>query len=219
MKWKRTLTAEEMALIVLGLDNFKSINEVSMSDFTLPNDLDRYIIVEEARAICAALLEEIILVDPFTNYVDERVIENTHLIVAARASFGDEGYMNPELTTVTRESAAQWFLSVGDIEKAKRLMPSIETGSISLTSQNSLKDSSQNMPRTPEPSLINSLGMMAIMLAKKQANLSRNNKPNASQIVIAIEQTAAEHGFSLEQISNLQKDISMAVKKVLGETG
>lgn len=219
MKWKRTLTAEEVAMIVKGLEGAGSIVQAQQPSFEGDYKYN-YSDAMEAEAICGALLEEINLVDPhYSDQIDDRVLANTHLVIALRARTCDEGHLVPHLTTVTRESAAQWFLSMGDIEKAKRLMPSIETGSISLTSQNSLKDSSQDIPRTPEPSLLDSLGMMAIMLAKKQANLSRSNKPNASQIVTAIEQTAADYGYSLEQISNLQRDISMAVKKVLGETG
>jgi hypothetical protein len=218
MKWNKTLTAQQVGLLVTGLEKHPTIDAASMYLYDLfGEDCDN--VIDEAQAITEALQAEIQLVDPHNTDVDERVLKNTNLIIASRWSNGEEGYLDALRTTITRESAAQWFLSVGAIDQAKILMPSIETGAIALASQNNSKDSSQDIARTPEPSLINSLGIMAIMLAKKQANLSRNNRPNASQIVIAIEQTAAEHGFSLEQISNLQKDISMAVKKVLGETG
>jgi hypothetical protein len=243
MNWNRTLTAEEIALIVLDLDHFNSIDDIPEDQHEvearairdpdyipfIPEDKKPSILEVEARKICDALLREIIQIHNHADGIDELVIK-THLIIADYTESIDDYYTNHELTTVTRESAAKWFLfaGAGDRKKAERLVTSeilkdietnIETDSISLTSQNNSKDSSEYIARTPESSLIDSLGIMAILLAKKQASLSNGNKPNASQIVIAIERAAAEHGYPVEQISNLERDITKAVKKVLGETG
>jgi hypothetical protein len=218
MRWNKTLTAQQVGLLVTGLEQYPTIDAASIDLYDLfGEDCDD--VLNEARAITEALQAEIQLVDPHNSDVDERVLKSTNLVVASRWSNGEEGYLDALRTTVTRESAAQWFLSVGAIDQAKILMPSIETGAIALASQDNSKDSTQDIARTPEPSLLDSLGIMAIMLAKKQTNLSRGSKPNASQIVTAIEKTAAEYGYPLEQISNLQRDIAKAVKKVLSETG
>jgi hypothetical protein len=209
MKWKRTLTAEEIALIVMGLEHADSIVQALRPSFEDHRRFN-YSDATEANAICEALLEEIILVDPhYSDYIDERVLANTHLVVALRAITCDEGHMNPYRTTVTRESAAQWFLSMGDIEKAKRLMPSIENGSISLSGQQPPKLITE--PRTPEPSLLDSIGIMAYMLSITSTRYSRSDKPNKSQIAKGVRAMAEELGIEPEGLSNLERDISKAL--------
>lgn len=205
MKWKRSLTAEEIALIVMGIDRKQTINQL-IADV---GGVHEAAYIMEAKDICEALLEEIGLVDPHYTDVDERVLKNTHLIIASRWSNGEEGFLDACRTTVSRESAAQWFLAQGEIEKAKLLMPSIENGSISLTGQQPPKPITE--PRTPEPSLLDSIGIMAYMLSKTSKIYARSDKPNKSQIAKGVRAMAEELGIEPEGLSNLERDISTAL--------
>jgi hypothetical protein len=75
--------------------------------------------------------------------------------------------------------------------------------------------------RTPESSLLDSLGVMAWLLSTKTTQLKLGDKPNASQIKAKIEVVINELGFNEKtddkvMISNLNKDISTALKQLEG---
>jgi hypothetical protein len=72
----------------------------------------------------------------------------------------------------------------------------------------------QKETRTPEPSLIDSLGILAYMLSESTPKFKWGENPNAKEIAEAIEQKAHSLGVEVKELTNLSKDISMAVKKV-----
>ncbi|MBA6291622.1 hypothetical protein H4J58_19065 [Colwellia sp. MB3u-70] len=67
-------------------------------------------------------------------------------------------------------------------------------------------------PRTPTQILTVSLGIMTELLAKKTSQINKNKKLNFSQLSKEIEQEAATLGIELNEISNLQRDLSQAHK-------
>ncbi len=75
--------------------------------------------------------------------------------------------------------------------------------------------------RTPEPSLLESLGLMAWMLSKRSNKFQRSEKPNASQIkesvLTAINMLGLnENADNKIMLSNLNRDISAALKQLEG---
>ncbi len=68
--------------------------------------------------------------------------------------------------------------------------------------------------RTPNESLIISLGIMTELLAKKTSKINGSKKLNFSQISREIEQEAATLGVELNEISNLERALSQAHKKI-----
>lgn len=208
MKYHKTLTAEQIGLLVTGLADYQTISDAINANFEI-SDVDNLDQINEAQAIAQAIQEEIMLVDPFGCDIDERVLEGTCLIVAKRWATSEEGFLCVKETTVTRESAAQWFLSVGDINKAKLLNPSI-ADQPSTTSLKALQDTT----RTSDRAVIEALGVMAIMLARSSRSFDLGDKPNASQIVASIKELAEKSGYPIKGISNLNKDITAAVRNI-----
>ncbi|CCK75265.1 hypothetical protein OLEAN_C10890 [Oleispira antarctica RB-8] len=200
MKWKRSLTAEEIALTVTGLDRRKTINQLILDIAGVYEAA----YVMEAKQICEALIDEIALVDPcHRNDVDERVFAHTHLIVATRVP-DEEGRINPNLSTVSRESAIQWFLALGQTEKAKLLNPFIEDDSESTENPAPAPAKLQGM-KVEE--LLKATGIMAYMLAKKSQAFNRNGFINKSQIAKAVQDMADELGIGRDGLSNLERNI------------
>ncbi|WP_019025670.1 hypothetical protein [Colwellia piezophila] len=75
--------------------------------------------------------------------------------------------------------------------------------------------------RTPESSLLASLGVMAWLLSKKTSKLQRNDKPNASQIKEIVVTVINDLGLNENtdnkiMFSNLNKDISTALRQLEG---
>jgi hypothetical protein len=68
--------------------------------------------------------------------------------------------------------------------------------------------------RTPETSLLESLGILAYMLSESTPKFKWGENPNAKEIAEAIEQKAHSLGIEVKELTNLSKDISMAVKKI-----
>tara|TARA_B100001063_G_scaffold242251_1_gene270572 strand:+ start:1079 stop:1762 length:684 start_codon:yes stop_codon:yes gene_type:complete len=201
--WKQYLTAEHIALIVTGLDNYISTDK-ALSDIDGPT---AYCHAVKAIAIRDNLIDEITL-------LDKQMIESSYLVISTRATT-DEGCLNAEQTTITRESAAQWFLSLGDLGGAQLLIPSIENNSLlpkQITKPRAPEKSSKL--RVPESSLLDSLGILAYMLSESAPKFKWGENPNAKGIAEAIAQKAASLGVEVKELTNLQKDISIAVEKV-----
>ena len=75
--------------------------------------------------------------------------------------------------------------------------------------------------RTPESTLLDSLGLMAWLLSKKSNRFQNGEKPNASQIKKAVEDIVI--GLDLNNdpdnqlmLSNLNKDIKLSLKQLEG---
>lgn len=201
--WKQYLTAEHIALIVTELDNYISTDKALAGI----DSSTAYFNAVQAIAIRDNLIEEITLLDELT-------IESSYLVISTRATT-DEGCLNAEQTTITRESAAQWFLSLGDLGRAKRLIPSIENNSLlpkQITKPRAPEKSSKL--GVPESSLLDSLGILTYMLTESKNGLKWGKSPNAKAIAEAIVTQANSLDIEVKEISNLGKVISTAVKQV-----
>jgi hypothetical protein len=138
-----------------------------------------------------------------------------------------------ESTLITKESVAIWLWRTGQNEYATNLYPNIKSLIIEIESMDPItrqqpidiaqKESIQEeiikTSRTPESSLLDSLGIMAWLLSEKSAKFKRGNKPNSLQIKSAIESVIADLGLNdntdnLIMISNLNKDIALAIKQL-----
>jgi hypothetical protein len=82
----------------------------------------------------------------------------------------------------------------------------------------STPNSQKIKPRTPENSLLESLGIMGLILSEGKNNLKRGGKPNASQISQAVEIKASKLNIELEKISNLQRDITTGLNLLDSKT-
>ncbi|GLX77721.1 hypothetical protein tinsulaeT_10610 [Thalassotalea insulae] len=122
-------------------------------------------------------------------------------------------------TMFTKVSIAKWF-EAHLPEKSNIFDPSesyktLKTGySIGINTPSKI-----NNLRTPESSLIDSLAIMAWLLSKKSNIFERGEKPNAKQIKEAIEKAVDALSISNDEenkilLSNLNKDISMALKQL-----
>jgi hypothetical protein len=137
-------------------------------------------------------------------------------------------------TLITKESVSIWLLNNGQTKYAKNILPNIE----SLLKEKELAESqrqkqwsqvpssktnekSAKASRTPESSLIDSLGIMAWLLSTRTTKLKRGDKPNALQIKTSIETVINDLGLnentdSKIMFTNLNKDISTALKQLEG---
>ncbi|WP_135443231.1 hypothetical protein [Vibrio tasmaniensis] len=68
--------------------------------------------------------------------------------------------------------------------------------------------------RTPEDTLVSSLGLMALMLSEQSSKYKKGTTANCSQIAQDISKLAARHGVELDKASNLNRDISAALKSL-----
>ena len=134
-----------------------------------------------------------------------------------------------EETLVTKESVASWLWKNGHTQYAVNIFPHIESvlndkfkdcqqsnGLISSTLNNS-----KQIIRTNENSLVNSIGIMAWLLCKKINTFKRGDKPNASEIKKYVENVINDLELNNDednkiQISNLNKDITTALKQLEG---
>jgi hypothetical protein len=137
-------------------------------------------------------------------------------------------------TLITKESVATWLLNKGQTKFASNVLPSIEN----LVQEKKLAESKNQQQwneqasppkdkeqpvksaRTSDSSLIDSLGIMAWMLSKKSNTFRHGNKPNAKQIKEHVENIINELKLDNEdnklEVSNLNKDISTALKQLEG---
>jgi len=192
-----------------------------------------------------ALIDEIKLASEFESYassVGDYYEMNMALasaphptdIVIYSEEVNKEKLINHRETLITKESVSIWLWNNGQAKYAKNILPNIESllkekelaesqrqkqwsqVPSSNTKEKSIKDS-----RTPESSLIDSLGIMAWLLSTKTTKLKRGDKPNASQIKTTIETVINDLGFNENtdnkiMFSNLNKDISTALKQLEG---
>ena len=225
MRWKKYLTASDAALLVTGLTHHRTIEIARRSKFGIqpyfsPEQIKDGLKekweweqelyearVQEACDINDALIDEVIIVDPLAPADGINQPEDTVLEIAYRAETSD-GYFDIDRTTLTRKSLASWFASLGDIEKAQKIIPDFEDTIIGN------KQVETQPLRTPESTLRKSLGVMAMLLADSSPKYKVGGKPNMSQIAAAIEQKAAASAIDVENISNINKDISTCYKEL-----
>jgi hypothetical protein len=138
-----------------------------------------------------------------------------------------------ESTLITKESVAIWLWRTGQNEYATNLYPNIKSLIIEIESvepimlqqpidiaqKESIQEEIIKTSRTPESSLLDSLGIMAWLLSEKSTKFKRGSKPNSLQIKTAIESVIADLGLddnadNLIMISNLNKDIALAIRQL-----
>jgi hypothetical protein len=138
-----------------------------------------------------------------------------------------------ENTLITKESLATWLWRNGHNKYAVDVLPSIkklleekESAESQIKQQplHSIKSAFEDEKpvktiRTPESSLMDSLGIMAWLLSEKSSKFKRGDKPNSSQIKTAVESAIANIGLDKDtdnkiMISNLNKDITTALEQI-----
>lgn len=247
MKWNKTLSTEEIALIATGLESYKDMSSVKhLATVQLPpygledvesgfpqqreseqNELyEKYI---EALEIKDALEREIYIVDPHNTDADHEALENTHLVISIRAET-EEGWIKADRCLITRESAALWFYDL-DLDKAKLLLPKVEDlhkqnealYQLRVTPQQAPQNSSQKQAkpesaiRTSEELLLKSVGILSLIISNEKNSLKNGNNPNASAIAETIKRKAAELGLEFEKASNLNRDITNGLSAIKKE--
>ena len=239
MKWKKTLTTEEIAMIATDLDRYKSLSHVEKNFESplppfKPSELDnpdyststlteyqetlfeRY---EKAKDIKDALEREVYIVDPHNTDMDDEALSNTNLVISLRGE-NEEGWIIPHRCLITRESAALWFYDI-DIDMAKKLHPHIETLAIKKDAEKqankqawSPERNTQSELRTSEQTLLESIGIISLILSNEGPLYKNGNSANAKQIAEAVRAKASELNIDIEKISNLERDISKGLKKI-----
>ena len=197
--------------------------------------------IEKALSIKDALLEELPLIFEFDTYQANLIDhidcigyalpepEPTDLLIYKEAmNYNNE--IDFEACLIKKESIAKWLWKNGHEELAKNIDANIEQyisneikqGTFSQVLPSQIKSSNSKDIRTSEYSLIDSLGVMAWLLSKKANTFKRGDKPNASEIKKHVEIVIEELELNNDednkiQISNLNKDISIALKQLEGK--
>jgi hypothetical protein len=235
MKWKKYLTAEEAALFAVGLGEYGSFkraeaasDEIFFASGLSANSLDGEPLPEfptenlsEGHKIHDALLDELAIAADFQMYDggQSSPLTISHL---ARGPVEIDGYFSKK-TRITRESLGIWFYGMGDKEKALLFNPEAELDFLACKSMSAQKPQQPNesipeSTRTPQGSLLEAVGLMALLLCEKSKKYKRVNTPNASQIASDVIQLATElYGLdSLERtgLSNLNRDIKKGAEAV-----
>lgn len=122
MRWNKSLTAEEVALIVFDLQSYKTLEEAKTGSMHYLDDAENtyahQCIVEEAQELYEALIDQIVIQAGHEKGYGE---EDASLKIV-KYSYKDEPHeegLAPEKCTVTKNSLALWFHDMGDERKAK----------------------------------------------------------------------------------------------------
>lgn len=91
------------------------------------------------------------------------------------------------------------------------ILPKDLTAFISSLDQTTQKN---KIIRTTESTLLDALGLMAIALSETNSRLRHGDRPNAKRLAEHVEQTAGRLYLEFENSSNLERDISTAIKQV-----
>ncbi len=167
---------------------------------------------------------------------------STEIIIDCE-SYENKDDIKYEETLITKHSVAIWLWNSGQKEYAINVNENIEeviqentnrkndlaklvnNTSVAIEDGHSAGTelNKRNTPimRTPESSLLDSLGVMAWLLSKKTSKFQRSDKPNASQIkenVVTVINALGlnENTDNKIMFSNLNKDISTALKQLEG---
>ena len=149
-------------------------------------------------------------------------------IVILKKVMTDDSCIDFDRTLISKKSIAIWLWNNAEVDYAKNILPNIEvviqdmiksenTESYDHTMNNEKKTARRI--RTPESTLLDSLGLMAWLLSKKSNRFQNGEKPNASQIKKAVEDIVI--GLDLNNdpdnqlmLSNLNKDIQLSLKQL-----
>lgn len=136
MKWRKAITIEEAALQVMGFNPDKYIINLK-EELSNGSQIENCLIekidkadreaniyekwLEETTEIFCALLEDLNILTELPDY--QRHSPSVTLVI--HNSIQNRSPETPLLKLkVTKESLANWFYEAGDLEKARRLMPS-----------------------------------------------------------------------------------------------
>ncbi len=226
-KWKKYLTAEEAALLLTGLEQYDSLAGVQflediddsylikrvdydVFDFSELDERDQLLArFQEAKVIYEELLNEIFIADELdqNNAVSD---VQSHLEIVVRAQVNEfEYYLKPEECQLTKKSIANWVYEI-DTEKAKILNPNIEFEYKGLEKTKAREYKAVSS----EEKLLESIGILSLILAEKSGVYKRGEGPNASAIQKAIAEYSGEVFKDGSGFSNLNKDITAAVEYV-----
>jgi hypothetical protein len=225
LKWNKHLTADEAAGLAVGLNY--PVSEEPQVPNGHPEDDEMghwadYYAAMEALEIYNALTREIyIWVSGELGGGGEK--EKTIIDVSRYTIHPETNDIEPTSVLITRQSIGNWFCSFGQMEKALLINHKAEK---EFAKWKSSQEPASETPsvnanpssKTPTNSLVEAVGLMALLLAKKSTKFKSGGNPNSSRISSEVDKMARElFGLSDSDrtgLSNLQKDISEGVKAV-----
>lgn len=198
-------------------------------------------VINRALDVKEALIEELELVIQWDLYY-QQVMDLCELgigpeegkpsretdIVILKKVMTDDSCIDFDRTLISKKSIAIWLWNNAEVDYAKNILPNIEVVIQDMIKSENTKSYDHTMNtekktarriRTPESTLLDSLGLMAWLLSKKSNRFQNGEKPNASQIKKAVEDIVI--GLDLNNdpdnqlmLSNLNKDIQLSLKQL-----
>lgn len=198
-------------------------------------------VINRALDVKEALIEELELVIQWDLYY-QQVMDLCELgigpeegkpsretdIVILKKVMTDDSCIDFDRTLISKKSIAIWLWNNAEVDYAKNILPNIEAVIQDMIKSENTKSYDHTMNtekktarriRTPESTLLDSLGLMAWLLSKKSNRFQNGEKPNASQIKKAVEDIVI--GLDLNNdpdnqlmLSNLNKDIQLSLKQL-----
>ena len=225
MKWKTALTAEEAALFASDIDGFKTLVALRQSVISAKNpppvaytqgdiedglvdpekeeaDLAEFIgRAEMAEEIYEALLQEIVLADPYEQYTGNVA---SVLDVAIRAQHSEEmDFIYPEKCTVTKLSLAKWFWQ-HDHDIAKKFWPSITEELVYPPQPKQIKPSTNIEPAAKTKNAY--LKTISSLSAALIGGLTGKPNTDAEAVLAALAEKAVEAPIGEKALANYLKD-------------
>lgn len=205
------------------------------TDFEIDESLN-YDLINDAENIKKALIDEInkaINVESGINESNSNGGNTAEIELCRDAISVDVKAMSSDSIVITKQSVAIWLWKNGQVEYAKKILGNIETVIQNNPSPKNLCNSEYSPNdinadektlksiRTPDSSLVDSLGLMAWLLSKKSNRFERGDKPNALQIKEAIQNIVVSLDLNKDpdnrmMLSNLNRDIALSFEQLEG---
>ncbi|ENN98258.1 MULTISPECIES: hypothetical protein [Pseudoalteromonas] len=205
------------------------------TDFEIDESLS-YDLINDAENIKQALMDEIkiaIEVESVINESNSSCRNAAGIELCCDATTIDVKAISLESITITKQSLAIWLWESGQVEYAKNIFANVETliqnkpphknlsnSKISSKEINASKSLLESVG-IPESSLLDAMGIMALLLSKQNTKFKHGETPNASQIKTAIESMVEDLGLNKDtdnriMLSNLNKAITISWNQLKG---
>lgn len=212
LKWKKTLSCEEAALLSAGLDDYQSIDAVmrKLQIYKGTNNKFAHILenrLQEAKAVQQALEMEYFCKvgledDNGQRFNVDSVLETQAPLVYPGTILDmvrqdvERPLVKPEFT---KQSLARWFYSFGDVNKARRIKPDFDP-------ENNFRDESAKLKNSP---------------LNKVTKVSSKTKNSYLRVIQALSKTLLTKGLTGKDSSDaqliLQRLASNSVEAPIGK--
>lgn len=205
------------------------------TDFEIDESLS-YDLINDAKNIKKALIDEIKIAIDVESVISESNSSCGNaagIELCSDATSIDVKAMSLESITITKQSVAIWLWESGQVEYAKNIFANVETliqnkplhknlsNSKSSSKEINASKSLLESVGIPESSLLDAMGIMALLLSKQNTKFKHGETPNALQIKIAIESMVEDFGLNKDtdnriMLSNLNKAITISWNQLKG---